>query len=164
MRWDAFAEACPQIAGPAAERFSADEVVMLGTIRADGRPRLSPCELDFAAGRLCFGMMWRSHKALDLLRDPRLAVHSVPIGRMNPSGDIKLAGLALDETDPDVRAVYKAVLEERIDWVPDEPFHVFSLDVREAAILRFGEADRRLALRWDEPGGFRTLRHPDEPS
>ena len=58
---------------------------MLGTLRADGSPRISPCEVDLVDGRLCFGMMWQSHKALDLLRDPRLAVHSVPHGRMNPT-------------------------------------------------------------------------------
>lgn len=165
MRWNAFAEACPQIASMAEERLRTDEVVMLGTIRPNGRPRLSPCELDFAADRLCFGMMWQSRKALDLLRDPRLVVHSVPIGRMNSGGDIKLAGLAVEERAPVVRDLYTAVLRRRIDWVPDEPFHVFSLDVQEAAVLRFGDnAADRLAFRWDETNGFRTLRHPDDPS
>jgi len=164
MRWDAFTEACPQIATIAEERLRTDEVVMLGTIRPDGRPRLSPCELDFAADRLCFGMMWQSRKALDLLRDPRLVVHSVPIGRMNPGGDIKLTGLAVEETDQAIRDVYTTALRHRIDWVPDEPFHIFSLDVQEAAVMRFGEKAQRLALRWDETTGFRELRHPDDRS
>jgi hypothetical protein len=161
VRWDAFAEACPPIAGPAAERFAADEVVMLGTIRADGTPRLSPCELDVVEGRLCFGMMWQSRKALDLQRDPRLVVHSVPIGRLNPGGDIKLIGTAIDERDADVREAYRGAIFARIGWAPDEPaFHLFSLDVREATLIRFG--DDEILLRWDERDGCRRARHPED--
>jgi hypothetical protein len=160
MRWDAFTQACPRIAEIAARRFADDEVVMLGTIRADGSPRLSPCEVDLAADRLLFGMMWHSRKAQDLLRDPRLVVHSVPQTRMNPGGDVKLRGLAVDERDPQVRETYREALLARIDWAPDEPgFHLFSLDVREAVFMRFG--DGSVAWRWDEAGGFRELRHPD---
>jgi hypothetical protein len=160
VRWDAFEDACPEIAAVARERFTADEVVMLGTIRADGTPRLSPNELDLVEGRLCCGMMWRSRKALDLRRDPRLVVHSVPIGRMNPGGDIKLRGRAVDERDPELRAAYRKAIFDRIGWSPDEPeFHLYSLDVEEAVLIRFGE--REILLRWDEQGGFRRLRHPE---
>jgi len=77
VRWDDFEDACPEIAGIARERFTLDQLVMLGTIRRDGSPRVSPCECDFGAGRLFVSMMWRSMKALDLLRDPRVVVHSV---------------------------------------------------------------------------------------
>jgi hypothetical protein len=70
MRWKEFAEACPEFADPAADRFRKDELVMLGTLRRDGWPRISPCEVDVVAGHLFLGMMWRSPKALDLLRDP----------------------------------------------------------------------------------------------
>src|SRR4029077_5804207 len=92
--WDEFTAAGPDLATLARERFERDQVVMLGTIRADGRPRLSPCEVDFAAGRVLFGMMWQSPKARDLLRDPRLAVHSVPSDKTNTGGDGKREGPA----------------------------------------------------------------------
>ena len=65
MRWDEFTIACPEIALLAEERFRADELVMLGTVRADGSPRISPCEVDFSTGRLLLGMMWRSMNAQD---------------------------------------------------------------------------------------------------
>ena len=39
-------------------------------------PRISPVEPLIADGHLYLGMMWRSRKALDLLRDPRCTVHS----------------------------------------------------------------------------------------
>jgi hypothetical protein len=107
-------------------------------------------------------MMWQSRKAHDLLRDPRITVHSVPSDRMNPGGDVKLSGRAIEETDPEVRRVYRGVLKARIDWAPDEPhFHLFSVDITEAAYMRFG--DDRVALHWDERRGFRELRHPDVP-
>jgi hypothetical protein len=156
MRWDEFVTACPDIAGIAERRLRADELVILGTIRPDGSPRVSPCEVDFAAGRLLLGMMWQSQKANDLARDPRIAVHSVPSDRMNPDGDIKLYGRVVDERDADVRAAFRDEIRRRIDWAPDEPeFHLFSLDVERAGYTRFGEGSRALA--WDPERGLRHL-------
>lgn len=162
MRWDAFTEACAQIAEIASQRFAGDEVVMLGTIRADGSPRLSPCEVDIAAGRLLFGMMWHSRKAQDLLRDPRLLVHSIPQTRINPGGDVKLRGLAVDERDPGVRETYREALLARIDWAPDEPeFHCFSLDVGSAGYVRFSE-DAFEIWRWSPEAGLSKETRPND--
>jgi len=156
MRWDTFEQACPEIARLARERFSRDEVVLVGTIRADGSPRISPNEVEFAAGRLLLGMMWRSKKALDLVRDPRIAVHSAPSDRMNPGGDVKLYGRAVDERDSDVRQAYRDTIGARIGWAPDEPdYHLFSLDVHSAGYAVFGEGSHALA--WDPEQGLRRL-------
>ena len=156
MRWEEFEEACPEIARLADERFRADEVAVLGTIRADGSARVSPCEVDFAAGRLLMGMMWQSHKAKDLERDRRIAVHSVPSDRMNPGGDVKLYGRAVDERDRDVREAFRDEIQRRIDWAPDEPdYHLFSLDVERAGYTKFG--DNSHALAWDPERGLRRL-------
>jgi hypothetical protein len=156
MRWDEFETACPEIAGLARERFSRDEVVLVGSLRADGSPRISPNELDFAAGHLFLGMMWRSKKAVDLLRDPRVVVHSAPIGRMNEGGDVKVYGTAVEIRDPDVRGAYRAAIQARIDWAPDEPeFHLFSVDVGSAGYTVFGEGSHALA--WDPEHGLRRL-------
>ena len=100
MRWDAFEQACPRIAVGARERFRRDQLVLVGTIRRDGSPRISPNECDLAAGRLLVSMMWRSRKALDLLRDPRIAVHSVTTNRDGTEGDVKIYGRVIDERDP----------------------------------------------------------------
>ena len=160
MRWDAFAQAAPRIAAMAEERFRKDELAVLGTIRPDGSPRISPCEVDFAAGRLFLGMMWQSRKATDLLRDPRVVVHSVPPDRMGEGGDIKLYGRAIDEPDDEVRQAFHDEILRRIDWAPEEPnFHLFSLDVEQAGYIRFG--DDRLAMAWDPERGERDIRHPD---
>src|SRR2546425_4308597 len=83
MQWESFSKACPEIFQVAQARFIRDQLVMVGTLRRDGWPRVSPCEIDIAAGHLCCGMMWRATKGLDPLRHPRLAN---PTGPPNPEG------------------------------------------------------------------------------
>jgi pyridoxamine 5'-phosphate oxidase-like protein len=161
MRWDEFTATCPDLAGLARERFEKDQVVMLGTIRADGRPRLSPCEVDFAAGRVLFGMMWQSPKAHDLLRDARLTVHSVPSDKTNSGGDVKLYGVAVDEREPGLRAEFCRVIQARIDWQPAEPYHLFSLDVAEAAFIRFTDEFQHI-WRWSPPAGLSQEQKPNQ--
>lgn len=160
MRWDEFTAAGPGLAGLARERFELDQVVMLGTIRADGRPRLSPCEVDFAAGRVLFGMMWQSPKARDLSRDPRLTVHSVPSDKTNAGGDVKLYGTAVDEREHALRAEFCQAIQARIDWQPTEPYHLYSLDVTEAAFIRFTDEFQHI-WRWDPSAGLRQEQKPN---
>jgi len=159
VRWDGFERACPEIAGLARARFEGDQLVMLGTLRRDGAPRVSPNECDFSEGRLFVSMMWQSRKALDLLRDPRIVVHSVTTNKDGTDGDVKIYGRAVDEHDPDVREAFRAAIRRRIDWAPDEPeYHCFSVDVRSAGYVRFG--DEAQALAWDEEFGLRRLAPP----
>ena len=112
----------PKIATLAHDRFAKDQVVMVGTLRKEGSSRISPCEPDFVDGRLMLGMMWRSKKALDLLRDPRIAVHRCTSDRMGTQGDIKLYGRAVEVQD---RSRAAARLPRghpgQIDWAPEEP-------------------------------------------
>ncbi|MBI3647676.1 MAG: pyridoxamine 5'-phosphate oxidase family protein [Actinobacteria bacterium] len=156
MRWVGFSEACPEIAGLAEERFRNDEVVLVGTLRKDGSPRISPNEPDFVQGHLLVSMMWRSKKALDLLRDSRCVVHSAPITRMNPGGDVKLYGRAVDIQDPALRKAFREEMRRRIDWAPDEPrYHLFSIDVESAGYAVFGAGSH--ALTWTAREGLRRL-------
>jgi hypothetical protein len=100
--------------------------------------------------------MWRSKKALDLLRDPRIVVHSVTTNKEGTDGDFKIYGRVVDERDPGVREAFRAAIRARIDWAPEEPnFHCFSVDVTSAASVVFGEHPRGLA--WDPDGGLREL-------
>jgi hypothetical protein len=158
--WEEFAETCPQIADRAAERFRRQELCMLGTVRADGSPRISPCELDFAEGHLLLGMMWQSRKALDLLRDPRCVLHSCTTDRMGTEGDAKIYARATDVQDPGIRQAYREAVKARIDWAPDEPsFHAFSIDVHAAGFISFAEP--KTVIAWDRERGTRTLPFPD---
>ena len=133
---------------------------MLGTLRADGSPRISPCELDVAAGHLILGMMWQSRKALDLLRDPRCVLHTCTTDRMGTEGDAKIYARAVDVQDPDLRQAYRDVVRERIDWAPDEPnFHAFSVEVESAGFISFAEP--KTVMAWDPSRGTRVLPFPD---
>jgi len=159
LRWDAFADACPEIAERAEERFRRQELCMLGTLRADGSPRISPCELDFCEGHLILGMMWQSRKALDLLHDPRCVLHSCTTDRMGREGDAKISAQARDVQDPKLRQAYRETVKARIDWAPVEPsFHAFSIEVVSAGFISFAEP--KVVMAWDRLGGTRTLPFP----
>ena len=108
-----------------------DGLVLVGTLRANGWPRISPVEPLIVEGELYLGMMWRSRKAVDLLADPRCGVHTTVHDRSGAEGDVKLYGRARDVTDPRERARYTAALEAAIGWRPEGEFHLFALDLTE---------------------------------
>jgi hypothetical protein len=161
MRWDDFTAACPELAGLGEERLRAKELCLVGTLRKNGWPRISPVEPEFVGGELMLGMMWQSPKAIDLLRDPRLVVHSVVSNRDGKEGDFKLYGRAVDVQDGDRRAAYRASVKARIDWEPAEPnYHVFAVDVESAGFVTF--AAPRYGLAWDPEDGLRRWDIPDD--
>jgi hypothetical protein len=44
MTWDEFESSCPELAQIARKRLPEDELVVMGTPRKDGAPRISPVE------------------------------------------------------------------------------------------------------------------------
>jgi len=160
MTWEEFAAACPELAALGEERLRGQELCLVGSLRRNGWPRISPCEPDFAAGRLFLGMMWQSPKARDLLRDPRCVVHSCTSDRIGTQGDFKLYGRAVDVKDQKLRKAYRDAIRARIDWAPEEPdYHLFAIDVESAGFVIFG--DDRYGLAWDPSNGLRRwdLKH-----
>jgi hypothetical protein len=148
MRWDDFAAEVPELAQLGEERLRGRELCLVGTVRKNGWPRISPVEPEFVDGELMLGMMWRSPKALDLLREPRLVVHSVVSDRLGSEGDFKLYGRALPVEQSERRARYRATVKARIDWEPDEPnYHVFAVDILSAGFVTFSE--HRYGLAWE---------------
>ena len=153
MRWSEFAAAAPELARLGEDRLRSRELCMVGTIRRNGWPRISPVEPEFVGDELMLGMMWRSPKALDLLRDPRLEVHSTLADRHDLAGDIKLYGRAEPVEDDDRREAYRASVKARIDWEPVEPYHVFAVDIESAGFVTFAEP--RFGLAWEAGGELR---------
>jgi hypothetical protein len=138
------------------DRFKRDQLAMLGTLRKDGFPRISPCEMDFAEGHLFLSMMWRSPKALDLLRDPRIVVHSVTCDKSGTDGDIKLYGRAIDIKDDGLRAAFREAIMARSNWAPNEPeYHLFSLDIQSASFVVFDGMGHENVMVWDPEKGLR---------
>jgi len=129
--WAAFRRGDPGLAAIAESRMAEDGLVLVGTLRANGWPRISPVEPLVVDGELYLGMMWRSRKAVDLLADPRCVVHTTVRDRNATEGDVKIYGRARDITDPGERAHYAAALEAAIGWRPEGEFHLFALDLTE---------------------------------
>ena len=158
MNWSEFRTAAPDLAALGEERFERAGLSLVGTITARGYPRISPIEPYIVEGELMLGMMWRSKKALDLLRDPKLVVHSVVGDREGTEGDFKVYGRAVDVPDPALRGRYGDALEARIQWRPSEPFNLFRVDVERAGFVIFGHDHYGLA--WDPERGLRRLALP----
>ena len=118
MRWAEFEHAVPELAALGRERFARAGIVLVGTIRTDGTPRISPVEFYVVEGELMLGMMWQSFKARDLLRDPRCLVHSVVTSRAGNEGEFKLRGRATDVRDPALRTAYGDATDARSSGGP----------------------------------------------
>jgi hypothetical protein len=156
MRWIEFETACPELATVTRHRFEQQQIFLLGTLRADGTPRISGVECDFAGTDLMTGMIWQSAKALDLLRDQRMTIHSLVPDKAHESeneGDIKLYGRGIEITNPDEKVLYEDAIEKRIDWRPPEPYHCFAFDIDHAGMVRFGEGGRHVWT-WRESTGL----------
>ncbi|PKB66094.1 MAG: hypothetical protein BZY81_08005 [SAR202 cluster bacterium Io17-Chloro-G4] len=138
LSWRNFSDLEPDLATLGEEIIERTGMVMLGTLRKDGSPRISPVEVLFSEGQLYLGMMWRSKKALDLLRDPRCTVHSATSNRDGSQGDFKVFGKAVPVSDLEERRRYSEAVYEKIGFKPEEPeFHLFSIDVESAALVEF---------------------------
>jgi len=159
--WSEVEAAVPDLAAPVREAFEAHKHKVLATLRADGSPRLSGNEATFRDGEVWLGMMHRSLKALDLKRDPRMELHSAPMDLELKLGDARLAGRAVEITDPDMLRHFAAVSAQEHDGVePPSPFHLFRVDIGELTLIRVGDPPDHLVIEWWAPaaGYHRTER------
>jgi len=98
--WRAIEEAEPEFAGRVRRLLDAGRHKTIATLRADGSPRISGIECEFAEGELRFGSMTGARKGADLERDPRFALHGPTFhpeeGRESDwPGEAKIAGRAV---------------------------------------------------------------------
>jgi hypothetical protein len=150
VRWSEFENASPRLADVGRSRLEQPGVVLVATIRKDGTPRLSPVEPLFWEGDLWLSMMWKSKKADDLHRDPRLLVHSIITNRDGEEGEFKLRGHEQPVHDQETRRRYAARIAGTLDWEPEEPFfHLFRIDVEDVTYIRYEEGDQRV-VRWPD--------------
>ena len=73
--WKDVEQAEPEFAARVRRLFDAGRHKTIATLRADGSPRISGIECEFADGELRFGSMPGARKGADLRRDPRFALH-----------------------------------------------------------------------------------------
>jgi hypothetical protein len=154
--WNEVEAAAPELAARVRATMDAHKHKVLATLRRDGSPRVSGIEATFTDGELWLGMMPGSRKALDLRRDPRLALHSTSEDptEEDPSawpGDAKMAGRAVEVDDP--------ALLERLGAGEGGGAHLFRVDLTEIVHTRVGTpADHLVIEVWREGSGLRRLR------
>ena len=140
--WAQFEREAPELAAAVRDRFAVRKHATMATLRADGSPRISGTEVAFADGQLVLGSMWRARKALDLRRDPRVAVHSPTVDppEDDPSGwpgEAKVAGRAVE--------------------VPAEGSHAFHVDLAEV-VLTTVAGDALVVTSWHPGRGTQVRR------
>jgi hypothetical protein len=155
--WSEVEAAAPELAARVRATMDAHKHKVLATLRRDGSPRVSGIEATFTDGELWLGMMPGSRKAMDLRRDPRLALHSASVDPTedNPSawpGDAKVAGRAVEVDD-------QALLERLGAGEGAGGAHLFRVDLAEVVHTRVGTpADHLVIEVWREGTGLRRLR------
>ena len=157
--WKSFSESEPELAKGVRKYFDMNAHKVLGTIRGDGAPRLSGVELQFCLGEVFLGSMLHAAKAKDLLRDPRLSVHSAPADPgpdgTDWAGDVKLSGRAVEVTEHAEKEAWGAVQEH--DPSTLGAFHLFRIEVDQVVLVELN--DERTAMvvtSWTPAGGTRT--------
>lgn len=142
--WAEFEAAEPEFARRLRALMTSRKHLTMASLRRDGSPRISGTEVEFAEGQLWIGSMPNAVKALDLRRDPRIAIHGPTDDpqESNPAGwqgEAKVAGTA-----------------KEVDSAGDA--HRFLIDVDEAVITHLNEAGNRLVVEsWNSARGYRTV-------
>jgi hypothetical protein len=164
VKWAELESRQPRLAEVCRDRLLGPGVVLVGTVRRDGSPRISPVEPWVMAGDFWLSMMLRSTKAIDLARDPRILVHSAVSGRDGGEGEVKVRGRARATDETSVLRRYADEVADELGWRPEPgQFHLFAVDIADVAFLRYVEATGdQLVARW--PPGREFLRRATAPT
>ena len=140
--WAEFENANPEFAPRVRALLTSRKHLTMATLRRDGSPRISGTEIEIAGGELAIGSMPGAVKALDLRRDPRVAIHGPTddppeLNSAGWKGEAKIAGTATEvETGS---ASYR-----------------FLINIQEAVVTRLNAAGNRLVVEsWNEVRGYR---------
>jgi hypothetical protein len=157
LSWRDVELGAPELARLGMARLTSARVALLGTLRPDGSPRISPVEPYIAEGQLLIGAIAWSAKAGDLRRDPRYVLHSAVTGPDSGEGELKLYGSAA-EAGPGLRRA--AADAWWLAWTPDKAV-VFTLHIRQAMFVGW-DINRGLMTvhRWSPRSGCSTATRP----
>ena len=137
-------EEAPGFAASVEKALRRNKHMTLATLRRNGSPRISGTELELDGGDLYVGMMPASRKALDLQRDPRIAIHGPPADPPDdPSqwlGEAKVSGRAVE-----------------LPRDSEDDAHRFRIDIDEVVFTHLNEAGNRLVIESWHPGRGREV-------
>jgi hypothetical protein len=144
-------------------RIAATGLSLIGTLRRDGWPRVSPMELSILDGRLFVGSMPNAVKAQDLQRDPRCCVITPLADKDDLAGEVKLFCRAREIEDPAEWQVLRTHFNERNDFDLGEPggSHLFELAIEGGAFQRVeGDDWRTTSWQMGQPARERVRNGP----
>jgi hypothetical protein len=144
VSWRALEAEAPELARLGREQIAG--LALLGTIRADGSPRISPIGVFFAEHELLVGVLARSGKARDLRRDPRCALQSVVTDPDAGQPELKLYGRVRRS---EIVAGWWAGRREHVD--------VYAVELGEAVYIEWEPAAERMRLHRWRPGRAETV-------
>jgi len=158
MRWSELERQQPRLAALGRERLIEPGVVLVGTIRRDGMPRISPVEPLLWDGEFWLSMLHGSFKAADLIRDSRVLVHGIVTSRDGSAGEYKVRGRAIMEDSLDRQRGYADEVTARMGWKPEPGrFHLFRVDIADVTFIRYeDETGDQFVARW--PDGLEFVR------
>ena len=129
--WRAFTQQAPELAAFGQARLQG-RVAYLGTLRADGSPRVHPVT-PIIGEQLFLFMEPTSPKGKDLQRDPRYTLHCAVEDASGGGGEFSVSGRAPLTADPGLRA--QAV--QASPYVPQDRYILFVLTVESALMNRY---------------------------
>jgi hypothetical protein len=150
--WAEFEQAEPEFARRVQQLFDAGRHKTIATLRADGSPRISGIECEFADGNLRFGSMTDARKGADLKRDPRFAIHGPTFhpeeGKESEwPGEAKIAGRAV---------LAGPIASDEGSEQPDG--EMFSADITEVVVTGLDDAATKLVVEsWTPARGLRRV-------
>jgi hypothetical protein len=150
--WKTIEAAEPEFAERVRRLFDAGRHKTIATLRADGSPRISGVECEFADGHVRFGSMTGARKGADLRRDPRFALHGPTFhpeaGKENEwPGEAKIAGRAIPAGP---------VTTDETSEQPDG--ELFIAEITEVVITKLNvEATKLVVESWTPDRGLRTV-------
>lgn len=129
--WTDFSDDSPRVSAVFRRRHAAaGNLCLLGTLRSDGYPRISPIEPRIFEDHLVLSGMPGTTKFRDLARDPRFTLHTATIDAHVAEGDAKLWGVVYHEPDESLHARFA-------DWL----FAEIGFDLRGRRFDQFYVAD-----------------------
>jgi hypothetical protein len=137
VSWHDVSKDVPEFARRVEQALTRGKHMTMATLRADGTPRISGTELEVSDGELWLGSMPKARKALDLLRDPRVAIH----------------GPTSDPPEDPKGWIGEAKVSGRAREMPgDGASHRFRIDIEEVVFTHLNDAGDRLVIESWHPG------------
>ncbi|PXX56568.1 pyridoxamine 5'-phosphate oxidase [Nocardia tenerifensis] len=157
--WSEFTAEAPHISDLFLRRHTAtSNLCMLGTLRSDGFPRISPIEPRVFEGMLVIAGMPGTTKFRDLARDPRFCLHTATVDTQVSDGDAKLFGTVVDVADKTVHARFAQKLFDDIGFdIRGQEFdHFYTADLTSASTVEVAGDHLNITI-WKPGQGERVV-------